>query len=215
MAGCGRPACHPRREPPCRRHIAGCWPASTPWSSWLPTATGSPLLPDGRLAAAEARVAVRATRLAPPGGAGIRASIVTQREAVELLRAVAEGVGLLRVRGDRLEATSLRNAWSKIDETLRAGLTFAAWCHRVPWPEFLRAGPGVEALVARRHWCCVRCSACPPGPSWPARPGIGVWSRAPADLRQLPDAGSRSRRRKVNCQLSHRRVLFGSDGESV
>jgi hypothetical protein len=42
---------------------------------------------------------------------------------VELLRAVAEGVGLLRVRGDRLEATSLRHARSKIDETLRAGLT--------------------------------------------------------------------------------------------
>jgi hypothetical protein len=44
---------------------------------------------------------------------------------------VAEGVGLLRVRGDRLEATSLRHAWSKIDETLRAGLTFAAWCQQV------------------------------------------------------------------------------------
>jgi hypothetical protein len=38
----------------------------------------------------------------------------------------------VKVRGDRLEATSLRNAWSKIDETLRAGLTFAAWCHPVP-----------------------------------------------------------------------------------
>jgi hypothetical protein len=92
---------------------------------------GLALLPDGRLAAAEARVAVRATGLALPGGAGVRASTVTQREAVELLRAVAEGVGLLRVRGDRLEATSLRHAWSKIDETLRAGLTFAAWCQQV------------------------------------------------------------------------------------
>jgi hypothetical protein len=29
---------------------------------------------------------------------------------VELLRAVAEGVGLLRVRGERLEATGLRHA---------------------------------------------------------------------------------------------------------
>jgi hypothetical protein len=93
---------------------------------------GLALLSDGRLAAAEARVAIRATGLTPPGGSGVRASTVTQREAVELLRAVAEGVGLLRVRGDRLEATSLRHAWSKIDETLRAGLTFAAWCHRVP-----------------------------------------------------------------------------------
>ena len=113
---------------------------------------GLALLSDGRLAAAEARVAVRATGLAPPGGSGVHASTVTQREAVELLRAVAEGVGLLRVRGDRLEATSLRNAWSKIDETLRAGLTFAAWCHRVPWPVFLHGGPGVEVLVGGRLW---------------------------------------------------------------
>ena len=40
---------------------------------------------------------------------------VTQREAVELLRAVGEGVGLLRVRADRLEATSLRHAWAQIE----------------------------------------------------------------------------------------------------
>ena len=92
---------------------------------------GLALLSDGRLAAAEARVAIRATGLTPPGGSGVRASTVTQREAVELLRAVAEGVGLLRVRGDRLEATSLRHAWAQIDETLRAGLTFAAWCQQV------------------------------------------------------------------------------------
>jgi hypothetical protein len=31
---------------------------------------------------------------------------------VEFLRPVAEGVGLLRVRGGRLEATTLRHAWS-------------------------------------------------------------------------------------------------------
>jgi hypothetical protein len=50
---------------------------------------------------------------------------VVERDAVELLRAVAEGVGLLRVRGDRLEATSLRHAWTQIDESLRAGLVDA------------------------------------------------------------------------------------------
>jgi hypothetical protein len=55
---------------------------------------------------------------------------VSEREAVELLRAVAEGVGLLRVHGDRLEATSLRGAWAQIDEALRASLTFAAWCQQ-------------------------------------------------------------------------------------
>jgi hypothetical protein len=99
---------------------------------------GLALLPDGRLAAAEARVAARATGLArptsvgPPAGPGPRGRTLVERDAVELLRAVAEGVGLLRVRGDRLEATSLRHAWTQIDESLRAGLTYAAWCHRVP-----------------------------------------------------------------------------------
>jgi hypothetical protein len=55
---------------------------------------------------------------------------VVERDAVELLRAVAEGVGLLRVRGDRLEATSLRNAWSQIAQTLRRA-HLAAWCQQV------------------------------------------------------------------------------------
>jgi hypothetical protein len=92
---------------------------------------GLALLPGGRLAAAEARVAARTTGLGLPRGPGARGPAATQREAVELLRAVAEGVGLLRVRGDRLEATSLRHAWSQIDEGLRAGLCYAAWCQQV------------------------------------------------------------------------------------
>jgi hypothetical protein len=88
-------------------------------------------LPGSRLAAAEARVAARAIGLAQPRGPGARSPAVTQRDAVELLRAVAEGVGLLRVRGDRLEATSLRHAWSQIDRGLRSGLVYAAWCQQV------------------------------------------------------------------------------------
>jgi hypothetical protein len=110
---------------------------------------GLALLPDGRLAAAEARVAAHAAGLA--GSTSGRGRTAVERDAVELLRCVAEGVGLLRVRGDRLESTSLRHAWSQIDEGLRAGLTFAAWCHRVPWPGFLH-GDGVEALVGGRLW---------------------------------------------------------------
>jgi hypothetical protein len=113
---------------------------------------GLALLPDGRLAAAESRAAARAVGLAPARGPTGRGSGLAQRDAVELLRAVADGVGLLRVRGDRLEATSLRTAWGQIDEALRAGLVYAAWCHRVPWPVFLRGGPGVEALVGGRLW---------------------------------------------------------------
>jgi hypothetical protein len=113
---------------------------------------GLALLPGGRLAAAEARVAARAAGLTPSRGPTGRGLGLAQRKAVELLRAVGEGVGLLRVRGDRLEATSLRNAWAQIDESLRAGLVYAAWCHRVPWPAFLPGGPGVETLAGGRLW---------------------------------------------------------------
>jgi hypothetical protein len=62
-------------------------------------------------------VKVRGGQLGPGrhpqiAAAAFRASTVTQREAVELLRAAVEGVALMRVRGDRLEATSLRHAWA-------------------------------------------------------------------------------------------------------
>jgi hypothetical protein len=92
---------------------------------------GLALLPGGRLAAAESRVAARAAGISSTRGSTNRGSALAQRDAVELLRAVAEGVGLLRVRGDRLEATSLRHAWAQIDEGLRAGLVYAAWCQQV------------------------------------------------------------------------------------
>jgi hypothetical protein len=119
---------------------------------------GLALLPGGRLAAAEARVAMRVLGLAGPGPggqperAGGPGPTMAEQEAVALLRALAEGVGLVRVRGDRLEATSLRHAWAEIDEGLRAGLVYAAWCHRVPWPPMLGPGPGVEALAQGRLW---------------------------------------------------------------
>ena len=113
---------------------------------------GLALLPGGRLAAAEARVAARAAGIGLAKSPAARGAALAQRDAVELLRAVAEGVGLLRVRGDRLEATSLRHAWAQIDPGLRAGLVYAAWCHRVPWPVFLRDAPGIDALVGARLW---------------------------------------------------------------
>jgi hypothetical protein len=119
---------------------------------------GLALGPDGRLAAAEARVAARAAGLAGPPAAGSDAQAAgprltpAEREAVELLRAVAQGIGLLRLRGDRLEATGLRHAWAQLDQGLQAGLAYSAWCHRVPWPAFLQGGQGVEALAAGRLW---------------------------------------------------------------
>jgi hypothetical protein len=107
---------------------------------------GLALVPGGRLAAAEARVAARAIGLGPPRGPAARGPAVTQREAVELLRAVAEGVGLLRVRGDRLEATSLRHAWAQIDQGLRAGLVYAAWCQQVTF-----TAPDSSRFVSLTH----------------------------------------------------------------
>jgi hypothetical protein len=77
---------------------------------------GLALLPDGRLAAAEARMAVRAAGLAGPtpagqaARAGERGPTVAEREAVELLRALTQGVGLLRVRGDGWR----RPAWHRL-----------------------------------------------------------------------------------------------------
>jgi hypothetical protein len=130
---------------------------------------GLALAAGGRLAAAEARAAARAagltstTRGPTPRGPAARGSALALRDAVELLRAVGEGVGLLRVRGDRLEATSLRHAWAQIDPGLRAGLVYAVWCHRVPWPVFLHGGPGVEVLVGGRLWVLRLLLALPAG----------------------------------------------------
>ncbi|MFL6267702.1 MAG: hypothetical protein ACJ75C_16855 [Actinomycetes bacterium] len=109
---------------------------------------GLALAAGGRLAAAEARAAARAagltstTRGPTPRGPTARGSALALRDAVELLRAVGEGVGLLRVRGDRLEATSLRHAWAQIDPGLRAGLVYAAWCQQVTLTDWLMCSRG-------------------------------------------------------------------------
>ena len=134
VAGYGRPALPPSKGttvPSQDPHKRGLLARLDALVELAADRHGLALLPGGRLAAAEARMAARVTGLAPTRGPSARASGVTQREAVELLRAVAEGVGLLRVRGDRLEASSLRHAWAQIDESLRAGLAYAAWCQQV------------------------------------------------------------------------------------
>jgi hypothetical protein len=107
---------------------------------------GLALLSDGRLAAAEARVAAEAAGLGPPRPG--RPPSAAGLDALDLLRTLAEAVGLLRVRGDRLEATALRPAWAQIDPGLRAGLVYAAWCHRVHWPALGRGGEPVAAVLA-------------------------------------------------------------------
>ena len=144
---------------------------------------GLALLPDGRLAAAESRVAARATGLA--GRARGRAPV--ERDAVELLRCVAEGVGLLRVRGDRLEATSLRHAWTQIDESFRAGLTYAAWCQQVTF-----TAPDSSRFVSvtstypqvRRHRLSSRSRTRSASPTRPQHPGPYSSDHDPAALGQ-------------------------------
>jgi hypothetical protein len=103
---------------------------------------GLALLPDGALAAAEQRAAAHAAALRPASDDDLG--------ALGLLRALGEAVGLLRARGGRLEATALRPAWGRVDPDLRAGLVYAAWCHRVPWPRYLGGTPAATALAAGR-----------------------------------------------------------------
>ncbi len=98
----------------------------------------------GRLAGAEAQAVAEAIEL--DGSSGL---VGRDLAAVELLRGLAEAIGLLRDRGDRVEATTLRLPWSQLDPDLRAGLVYAAWCHRVPWVEMLHDGPGSAVRALR------------------------------------------------------------------
>ena len=83
-----------------------------------------------------------------PGGSNRSGGPPSPRDlaAVELLRALAEAIGLVRDRGDRIEATTLRHPWRQLDSGLRAGLVYAAWCHRVRWRDMLDGAPAVAVL---------------------------------------------------------------------
>ena len=124
---------------------------------------GLALQPDGRLAPAELHAVAGACALRPatrPRGAAAGTSGL---DAAELLRTIAEAVGLLRTRGLRLEVTALRPAWATLDPGLRAGLVFAAWCHRVDWRGVLGCEPGVARLAERRVWVLRLLFGLPPG----------------------------------------------------
>jgi hypothetical protein len=111
---------------------------------------GLTLDPSGRMAAADARLVAEALELIPvPGPDPDRSGgppSPRDLAAVELLRGLAEAIGLIRDRGDRIEATTLRHPWKQLDPGLRAGLVYAAWCHRVPWLEMLDGAPAVAVL---------------------------------------------------------------------
>jgi hypothetical protein len=98
----------------------------------------------GRLAPAEARLLSEALELDRQPGPAAR-----DLAAIELLRGLGEAVGLLRDRGDRVEATTLRHPWAQLDADLRAGLVYAAWCHRVPWAEMLGDVPAPRVRTLR------------------------------------------------------------------
>jgi hypothetical protein len=100
------------------------------------------LAPDGSLTRADAAAAAHAAGLEPEDGRG--------RGALELLLLLGIAVGILRAEGLRVRAAPLHDAWRQLDDTLRAGLLFAAWCHRVPWPGLLGELELSGQLQARR-----------------------------------------------------------------
>jgi hypothetical protein len=51
-----------------------------------------------------------------------------------------------------VEPTALCAPWRRLENGLRAGLVYAAWCHRVPWLAVLGPGAAVERLERDRLW---------------------------------------------------------------
>ncbi|HEX9342854.1 MAG TPA: hypothetical protein VF995_04480 [Actinomycetota bacterium] len=113
---------------------------------------------DERLARSETSLLASALGLDPiPAGPRSSAPAVEAPprfgdDAVELLRSLAESVGILREHAGRLEVTSLYGAWRRIALQLRAGLVYASWCHRVHWPNLVANGDDLaaEQLAHRR-----------------------------------------------------------------
>ncbi len=102
----------------------------------------------GRLVASEAQLVADALGLGDAPEPGSR-----ELAAIELLRSLAQAVGLLRDRGERLEATTLRFPWRQLAPDLRAGLVYAAWCNRMPWAHLLgdAADPVAQGLWDARR----------------------------------------------------------------
>jgi hypothetical protein len=105
-------------------------------------ANGLLLAPDGQLTRTDAVAAANAVGIEPGPGRG--------RGALELLLLLGIAVGILRADGLRVRAAPLHDAWRHLDDTLRAGLLYAAWCHRVPWPGVLGEPELSGQLQARR-----------------------------------------------------------------
>jgi hypothetical protein len=78
------------------------------------------LSPDGQLTRTDAAAAAHAAGLDPDPG--------RNRGALELLLLLGIAVGILRADGLRIRAAPLHDAWRQLDDTLRSGLLYAAWC---------------------------------------------------------------------------------------
>lgn len=105
--------------------------------------------PDKRLARADSDLLAGKLGLHPGTGSDGQASRFGD-DAVELLRSLAESVGVLRERAGRLEVTSLYDAWHRIGLQLRAGLVYACWCHRIHWPRLVGDDLAAEQLASQR-----------------------------------------------------------------
>jgi hypothetical protein len=114
--------------------------------------TTDPVELDGPAAPAGRVTSPRDLSAGAPVALDATASSYGAAEAVEFLRLLAQAVGLLRVRGSRVEATALCAPWRRLEDGLRAGLVYAAWCHRVPWLAVLGPGTAVERLERDRLW---------------------------------------------------------------
>lgn len=103
---------------------------------------GLQLAPDGGLTRAEAAAVAAAAGLSDER-AGAEAA---------LLLTLGLAVGVLHARGLRIHVSALRTAWQGLDDGLRAGLVYAAWCHRVNWPRLLGDEPCTAPLQRERAW---------------------------------------------------------------
>ena len=133
---------------------------------------GLVLASDGTLARSEARAVARVAGLAP-----------AQAGEAGLLVALAVAVGVVRIRGLRVELTALRPAWDGLEAGLRAGIVYAAWCHRVPWSAVLGPDPPVERLHSQRLWVLRLLYGLPAG----ADVEVAALAAGVADRAGLPD----------------------------
>jgi hypothetical protein len=139
---------------------------------------GLALGPDGRLADAEARRLAESLAITGPPGPG-----AGDLDAVQLLRALAEAIGLLRARGDRLQATT------RLCHQSRAALCSSccprdraaiARCRRGSWGRLL--GPGGRMMPGKTS---ITCSAA----SWSAGEVVLAAQPVVVDPRRASHAG--------------------------